>query len=82
MKVIANGGELVVEVSEADIYSFNSRWPCSELRELTGVTFTFDKPNGDLVDIEYANGSSDDWDGSALVALSEDAREFGIMDTI
>ena len=64
-----------VAVSEADIDTFNDRWPCSELRGLKGVTFEFEA-NGDLVDIHYANGTSDRWDGSALVALSADAQRY------
>lgn len=66
-----------VACSEADIAVFNSYWPCSELRGLRGVTFTFDKRNGDLIDIHYRNGNSDKWDGSACLALSSDAQDYG-----
>jgi len=64
-----------VYVSERDVSEFTRSWPASGLRGLTGVTFTFDR-NGDLVDIEYANGDSDRWDGPALVALSHDAQKY------
>lgn len=65
-----------VSVSEFEIDAFNSRWPCSELRGLTGVTFVFEKKTGDLVDIVYKNGNSDRWDGEALTALCSDAKEY------
>ena len=74
MRAYNNG--TVVAVSEADIRSFCSQWPSSGLRGLKGVTFVFE-PNGDLVDIEYKNGTYDQWDGPALTALSEDAQEYG-----
>ena len=38
------------------------------------MTFQFDS-NG-LVGVRYANGNADRWDGSELVALSEDAQEY------
>jgi hypothetical protein len=61
-----------VDVSGSDIALFTSQWPGANLVGLEGVCFGYDK-NGDLVDIVYDNGDSDQWDGSALVALSEDA---------
>jgi hypothetical protein len=64
-----------VELSEDDIDAFSSVWPCCKLVGLRGVTFSFDS-KGDLVDVDYRNGSSDDWDGSELLALSQDAQEF------
>lgn len=64
-----------VAVSEHNVRAFACFWPCSGLRGLRGVTFTYED-NGDLVDIAYRNGSSDDWDGPALVALSQDAQEY------
>lgn len=64
-----------VAVSEGDIRDFASRWPCSGLRGLKGVTFEFDG-NGDLVDVTYRNGESERWDGPALAALSQDAQEY------
>lgn len=66
-----------VACSERDIDSFNDGWPCSELRGLQGITFTFSKRNGDLEDVYYANGNSADWDGEACVALSHDAQAYG-----
>jgi len=64
-----------VAVSEHDIQRFCNRWPASGLRGLKGVTFEFDR-KGDLVDIHYANGNSERWDGPALSALSQDAQAY------
>lgn len=58
---------IVVSTSELDMFA--SRWPCSGLRNHEPMTFKFDT-NGNLVDIEGANGNED---GGAMVALSEDA---------
>ncbi len=67
-----------VSVSEDGIDAFRGQWPASGLYGLRGVTFTFES-NGDLVDIDYANGDSDRWDGPALAALSQDAQEYGSL---
>lgn len=77
MRFFDQGSHYSVVVTEMDIDRFNDSWPASELRGLRGVTFQFEKRNGDLVDIEYRNGDSEQWDGSALVALSEDAQKYG-----
>lgn len=66
-----------VAVNAGDIERFNRRWPCSELRGLRGVSFTFDKRGGSLEDVHYANGTPERWDGAALVALSQDAHAYG-----
>jgi hypothetical protein len=52
------------------ITHFNSRWPCSRLRE-SPVRFEF-AGNGDLVDVVGKQP-----DGEDLLALSHDAQEFG-----
>lgn len=77
MRFFDQGGHYSVVVTETDVDRFNDRWPASELRGLRGVTFQFEKRNGDLVDIEYHNGDSEQWDGSALLALSQDAQKYG-----
>jgi hypothetical protein len=74
MRAFDNGR--VVAVSEQDILDFCRKWPASGLRGLRGVRFEFDR-NGDLVDVTYKNGTSDKWDGPALVALSQDAQAYG-----
>jgi YD repeat-containing protein len=62
-----------VAVSAADVQAFADRWPCSGLRDLRGVTFEYDRA-GNLVDITFRNGDIEQWDGSALTALSHDAQ--------
>lgn len=74
MRIEHVGSGCRVHVSAQDIAYFCRRWPASGLHGLRGVEFEFAK-NGDLVDIEYRNGSSEDWDGPALVALSQDAQQ-------
>lgn len=64
-----------VAVSERGVAAFNRQNPGSNLRGLRGVTFQFDKKNGDLVDVFVKNGSMDDWDSSFLKSLSDDARD-------
>lgn len=64
-----------VEVNENDLDAFIHQWPGCKLHGLLGVTFTFDKWDN-LIDVEYRNGNSDDWDGPELLALSQEAQEF------
>jgi hypothetical protein len=72
MKMIDNGCFYSVRVSAADVSSFNATWPCSNIPERS-ITFKFDRRNGDLVDI---HPDSSNLDGDALVALTQDAREY------
>ena len=59
-----------VTVSRSEVDNFRSTWPCSSLPD-RGISFTFDKRNGDLVDMfPY------DLDGSDVVALSQDAQQY------
>lgn len=74
MRIEHVGSGCRVHLSVQDIANFCRNWPASNLRGLSGVNFEFAR-NGDLVDIEYRNGSSEDWDGPALVALSQDAQQ-------
>lgn len=73
MRVIAPN---TVSVSPHDVEAFASRWPCSGLRLKSGgwrrIVFTFDDA-GNLVDVE---GEPDGADGSAMVALSQDAQAY------
>lgn len=60
------------------IESFKASWPCNHIPELSEITFEMES-NGDLVDIVAldANGEyvdSAEFDGPALLALSDDAR--------
>lgn len=73
MRVFDQGSFYRVTVSANEVYDFNRSWPCSELSGDHGISFTFDKLNGDLVD----HTARESEDGSALVALSQDAQEYG-----
>ena len=64
------GGFRVV-VTSWGVGAFRASWPCSRLREQP-IVFEF-AGNGDLVDIGWSNQP----DGDDLLALSEDAQEFG-----
>ena len=76
MRVFNQGDSYRVTVSEDEVDRFNDTWPCSELRGLRrGVSFTFDKRNGDLVDL---SPSGEKYDGGALAALSRDAKAYGV----
>src|SRR5262245_35488043 len=75
MRVYDNGSFYSVSVSRSEVETFKDRWPCSGLPD-RGVTFQFDKRNGDLVDItpyRYAHL----FDGDAALALCEDAQTYG-----
>jgi len=69
MKAYDNGCFVTIRVSTNEVDDFKSRWPCSGLPSRP-IEFCFEKKNGDLVDIKP------DIDGSAAVALSEDAWKF------
>jgi hypothetical protein len=73
MRAFDQGSLYRVTVSAAEVYDFMQSWPCSGLSSSHGVSFTFDKRNGDLVDA-YHPGSED---GGALLALSQDAQAYG-----
>jgi hypothetical protein len=62
-----------IKITEDEIAEFRRTWPASGLHDLTGVWVQFDE-DGQVLDIVYANGTSEDWDGPALVALLDDAR--------
>ena len=75
MRAFDNGSLYSVSVSRREVEDFKALWPCSGLPD-AAVTFQFDKRNGDLVDITSRVGS-DRWDGSAALALSQDAQAYG-----
>lgn len=60
---------VTVEFEPTDLAEFASRWPCFDGPER--VSFTFQRSNGDLVDMEPS-----DWDGGAALAMSEDAWSY------
>ena len=72
-KFTDNGCFYTVRVSARGVEAFNDSWPCSRLPE-KAISFQFDKRNGDLVNIRP---DSSRFDGPELVALSEDAQNWG-----
>jgi hypothetical protein len=64
-----------ISIEAEEIECFHNRWPAAGFEGLERVTATFDT-NGDLVDLECnkAGGSCEKWDGSALVALTDDMQ--------
>ena len=76
MKYTDNGLFFKVKISAREVEDFGYSWPCSGLM-FHSITFEYDKRNGDLVDSDadrYHPGA----DGSALLALSQDAQAFGL----
>jgi len=73
VRVYDQGSYYRVTASEAFVYDWSRRWPGSQFRHLNrGVSFTFDKRNGDLVDLfPY------ELDGDDVLALSEDLQRIG-----
>lgn len=60
-----------VIVSRGEVANFNSRWPCSSLRESRAYWFEFDA-SGDLVDTDVPEQD----DGPAAAALADDCKAF------
>ena len=74
MRCFDQGAYVRVTCDTCDVYAFAQRWPCSGLNLDKGVSFTFQRSNGDLVDTNaQENGHAD---GEALVALSTDAQNY------
>jgi len=72
MRVFDQGALYRVTVSESEVYDFGVRWPC--YGPYRALSFTFDKHNGDLVDLV---GSTARNDGSGILALCNDAKHYG-----
>ncbi len=71
MRKYNQGAFVRVTVSESEAYAFAQRWPGSGLGD-RGLSFTFDKSNGDLVDLHGDEGA----DESAVSALADDAKDY------
>lgn len=70
MPKIFSGNAHKVIVSRDEVRLFNSRWPCSELRDRS-YWFEFDA-NGDLVDVDVPEHD----DGAAASAMADDCKAF------
>ena len=76
MQCFDNGAFYSVTVTRTEVSEFADNWPCSGLNRDRGVTFQFDKRNGDLVDSTDSRNHPHA-DGSAILALSQDAQAYG-----
>ena len=76
MRYYDNGCFYSVSVSRDEVEAFKASWPCSHLPNKS-VWFQFDKRNGDLVDMRPSNLEERGADGSAVLALSQDAQAYG-----
>ena len=77
MKAFDNGCFFSVQCDRFDVMAFKEQWPCNGMPD-SPIWFQFDKRNGDLVDMKPSNWEERGADGSAMVALSEDAQNYGI----
>ena len=72
MRVFNQGAFVRVTADHLDLWDFASQWPCSGIGCFDRMSVTFDKRNGDLVDIcvsrEFASG--------AQVALIKDLKSY------
>jgi len=72
MRCFNQGSEFRVTISAQEVSNFMDGWPCSGLNSRQGLSFTFDKRNGDLTDMNPS-----DTDGEAALALSHIAQAYG-----
>lgn len=75
MKYTDNGCFHSVTISAAEVRAFKSTWPCSGLPEAK-LWVQFQKSNGDLVDMQPSNWEDRGANGSAMLALIDDAQQF------
>ena len=73
MRAYDNGCFFTVLCSESDVDAFADRWPCFGTRKT--LWFQWDKRNGDLVDTNQIDGEQD---GAGVLALSDDAKAYGV----
>ena len=74
MRYTDNGSSFTVGVSRREVETFKAQYPCSGLPN-RAISFQFEKHTGDIVDI-WPDSSS--FDGSGLLALSQDAQVWGL----
>lgn len=77
MRAFDNGCFFTVQLSRDDVRNFKTQWPCNGM-PTAPIWFQFDKRNGDLVDMKPSDWEDRGADGSAMVALSEDAKTYGM----
>lgn len=69
-----------VTVSSAEVFDFSRRWPGSGMADKAGFGAEFNADTGDLVDLDGwpATDEANDVDQSALSALIDDMRDYGM----
>lgn len=82
MKAFDQGCFYRVTVSADEAENFGQSWPCCGFRYGERFSFTFDKRNGDLVDLACFKPWGQETQGEhvdqgALLALSQDAQAYG-----
>ena len=77
MKYFDQGSLFRVTMIHHDVSEFMRKWPCSGLKNWTGVSFTFEKRSGDLVDSNEADNHPHA-DGSAIEAMMDDCKAYGM----
>lgn len=80
MKLYSQGAFFRVTVSENEISDFGRNWPCSDFRHGDRASFTFDRKNGDLVDLQvtHSHAGTVERDGADVSALADDAKAYGL----
>ena len=80
MKFYSQGSFFRVTVSENEISDFKRSWPCSDFRHGDRASFTFDRENGDLIDLWIMNSHAGtvERDGPDVSALADDAKAYGL----
>ena len=77
MRAHDNGSLYSVSISEVDVYDFKQHWPCNGMPD-EKLWVQFDKRNGDLVDMVPSNWEERGADGSAMLALIQDAQDYAV----
>jgi hypothetical protein len=80
MKFYSQGAFFRVTVSENEISNFGRTWPCSDFRHGDRASFTFDRINGDLVDLRvtHSHAGTVERDKADVSALADDAKAYGL----
>jgi len=80
MKLYSQGAFFRITVSENEISDFGRSWPCSDFRHGDRASFTFDRLNGDLVDLQvtHRHAGTVERDGADVLALANDAKAYGL----
>ena len=83
MTATKQAGWVLVHITGEDTDKFNRQWPCSPIPNGSDFLIELDARNGDLVNVtmhledgQYVDSA--DYDGSALLAICNDANNFAV----